>query len=83
MTQAMYGYVIDNGNEIYLKQQAYLCGTYENPHYTAYGEDSAGNGYKIIWQIKITYLPLNTPAITPEDEADMCDWDDFEVISLN
>jgi hypothetical protein len=64
--------VMDDGSLVYLTQQAYLDGTFENPVYRAAAEDAEGNEYNVFWTPVENYMEL-------EDESDCCDWDDFSV----
>jgi len=57
---------------------AFLDGTHENPHYTAYGvdenyeEDGDNVNYKVRWEVKENHKDI-------ENEDEMCDWEEFTV----
>lgn len=68
-----------NGETVELNQEAYLCGTKENPVYRASAylgsenpEDETGSTVTVTWEV------INMDA---EDESDCCDWD--SPISIN
>lgn len=70
-------YVNHDGIKIYLTQDAYLNGCYDDPHYCAHGLDENENEYTVRWELLYTLKEIEELEI--EDEGQVCDWDIFTV----
>ena len=69
------GIIEYNNNFIFLTQQPFLDGAYEDAFYCASGIDENGDDYQINWEI------TNSDSDC-DDESDMCDWDNFTITKL-
>lgn len=77
-----HGSVVVDNEKYLLTQDVYIDGTDEDPYYTALAVkewDYEENLYEIIWEIQ-----YEDDGSMPENEDEMCDWDNpAKIISLN
>ena len=82
---ARFGTVTYKGTTLRLTQ-AFVAGTASRPHYEAVAADDSGNTYRVRWALKSAYVGADGDAVSmdkwPEDESEMCDWDNPESVQL-